>query len=135
MFTALLLIGLGLVALFWLAGKARQGMAGHNAFFTQLRFIQMYMADNTEKQFYGKTEAEAIELGQDMLWAAAEDFHGRMDKAVNHQLPVQAGDMGLILASIRIIKAAEAMVFIKKNGPIVTAESDEQTREVDSSGA
>jgi len=116
--TVVFVIVFSLVMLFWLAHKMRNHMTTHDAFYTQVKFIQMYMADSTEKLFYGKNEEEAFELGQDMLWSAASDFNARMDRAVNQKEPISMDDVQLLLSSIKIIKAAESMVYIKKNGPI-----------------
>ena len=116
--TTALIIGLCLIVLFWLSGKFRKGMAVNDNFITQMKFLQMYMLDNTEKLFYNKSEEDAIEMGQEMLWAAADDFHARMDRAVNKKVPVQVGDTSILMLSIKIIKVAEALVYIQKNGAI-----------------
>ena len=125
MITALICISIVLVAFLWFVAKIKKAMSLNDSFFTQIKFIQMYMSDTTEKQFYNKTKEEAIELGQDMLWSAAEDFHSRLHRAINEKQPVPAGDMGLLLSAIRILKDSEAIVFINKNGPIDYDNDDE----------
>lgn len=111
-------IALGVATLIWFASKMKKGMEEHDSFFTQVKFIQMYMSDSTGKLFYNKSKEEAVELGQELLWAAAEDFNERMHTAVIEQQPIPVGDMGLITSAIRIIKCAESMVYIEKNGPL-----------------
>ena len=127
-----LLIAVGLLVLFWFVSKLRRGMSNHDAFFTQVKFIQMYMSDVTEKSFYNKSTEEAMNLGQEMLWSAAEDFNERMHRAVVEKQPIPMGDMGMIISAIRIIKAAEAMVYIQNNGPIHYDDSEEPTVKNDS---
>ena len=131
---AYILIAAGVIAVLWLASRLRRGIAGHDAFFTQVKFIQMYMKDNTEKQFHNKDVDEAMAFGQEMLWSAAEEFNERMHKAVIEQQPIPIGDMGMLMASIKIIKAAESMVFIKKNGPIHEDVEQDDNEEVGSEG-
>ena len=78
----------------------------------------MYRGDDTQKVFYNKEVDDAMTLGQDMLWEATKDFNDRMHKAIVMGQPFLYEDMGIIMASIKIIKVAEAMVYIKNNGPI-----------------
>ena len=118
-------VTLFLLAVSWI----RRGMTRHDAFFTQVKFIQMYMSDTTQTQFYNKEVDDAVTLGQDILWESAEDFNERMHTAVIEGKPIPIGDMGLILSAIRVIKAAEAMVFIQKNGPIYEDEDRDHTDE------
>ncbi len=124
-----ILIVLGVSILLLIVSRFRKGMNNHSDFFTQVKFIQMYMLDGTEKLFYNKDEDEVVTLGQDILWESAEDFHNRMHEAVNEGKPVPMGDMGMIQSAIKIIKAAEAMVYIKKNGPIHKDDSEKDTEE------
>jgi hypothetical protein len=112
------LITIGVLALIWIANRLKNGAAVQEAFFAQVNFIRMYMGDKTEQEFYNKDVDEAIEFGQDMLWEAASDFNERMHRAVIEKEPVPMGDMSLIISAIKIVKAAESMVYIKKNGRI-----------------
>ena len=107
------------IVLFWIVLVIHRNMSSHNAFLTQLRFLQIYIGDTTDKQFYNKDVDEAMRFGQDMLWQAAEDFNERMYRAIIKKEPIVIGDIKILEASIKIIKAAESMVFIKKNGPIL----------------
>lgn len=118
MLIASVVIAVLVVVFLLIATRIRKGMMKYDAFFTQVKFIQMYMNNTTQKQLYNIEVDDAMSLGQDILWEAAEDFNNRMHKAIIEGKPIPIGDMGIITSSIKIIKAAEAMVFIKKNGPI-----------------
>lgn len=126
MLTALIVIAIAVTVFLFIVSRIRRGMMRHDAFFTQVKFIQMYMSDNTQKQFYNQEVEDAVALGQKMLWEASEEFHERMHKAVIGGEPIPMGDMGIIIASIKIIKAAEAMVFISNNGPVYEDEDDDR---------
>ena len=113
-----IIICVSVLALIWVANRLKRGVASQEPFFAQVNFIRMYMGDKTEKEFYNKDVDEAMRYGQDMLWAAAQDFNERMHRAVIEKEPVVMGDMTLIISAIKIVKAAESMVYIKKNGRI-----------------
>ena len=121
---ALAYIAVGLIVFFYLFSKLRKSLAENDPFFTQVKFVQMYMDDRTEKMFYNKDEKEALELGQDVLWAAGQDFNKLMQYHVVEKQPLSTGDMSIVTAAIRIIKATEAIVHIKSNGPIEYYEAE-----------
>ena len=111
-----------LLFLFFITSKIRKSILANDSFITQLKFMQLYMHDTTEKQFYNKDAESATQLGQDMLWQAAFDFHERMQAAIIDKRPLPIGDVTLLMSAIKIIKAAEAMVYIHNYGPIVDDE-------------
>jgi hypothetical protein len=125
--TVFIAIAVVVVIFLFFVSQIRTGIAKHDAFMTQVKFIQMYMSDTTQKEFFNRDVDDAVDFGQQMLWDAAEHFNELMHEHVVEGKPVPIGDMRLIQSSIRVLKAAEAMVFIKKNGPIYEDEDETDT--------
>jgi len=119
-----LLITLGVAALIFGAYKLNQKLHEiySHPFTTQLKFLQLYMLDNTDLEFYDKEYDEAMKHGQDLMWKYANEFRDKMQITVKEQQPLESTDMELLKSVIKIVKAAEAMVFIEKHGPIITQE-------------
>lgn len=129
MLTVLIAIAVVVIIFLFFVSQIRTGIAKHDAFMTQVKFIQMYMSDTTQQEFFNRDEDDAVDFGQQMLWDAAEHFNDLMHEHVIEGKPVPIGDMRLLQSSIRVLKAAEAMVFIKKNGPIYEHHDGDDTDE------
>ena len=115
----LFIIAITLIVLFWVTSKLRQKWHLEDAFATQINFMRLYMRDDTDKLFYNKTLEESEALGQDLIYTSARNFRAIMHDNQINETPLERNDLRLLKVSIAIIKAAEAMVYITDNGPIM----------------
>jgi len=118
-----IIIAIIIAVIIWAASKLKKAII--NPFATQIAFLQLYMSDKTEVEFFDKSVDDAMEHGRDMLWGAAKDFRQGMHRAVMKKEHLMPDDLRLLYAAIRIVKAAEAMYYIEEEGPIITKDADE----------
>lgn len=111
-----ILLAIGAVAL--IVRTLRKGKELNQIDSAQGIFVSMYERNLIESEFAGKTRAEAIEYGQDVLWSEAAKFNKLVNDVIKTR-SFQIGDYSIISSAIKIVKVVATMHLIVKQGPII----------------